>query len=235
MRATVGMASWLSAAATGMLLSAASQGTWAAEPRNGGAGIFTCIDARGNRLTSDRPIPECVAREQRVLNRDGSVQRIIPPTLTAEERADMEAAEMRRAAQRKAHQDIVRRDRTLLQRYPDEDAHAKARAAALDSVRASVKLSEARLQDLSAERKPLLAETEFYVGKPLPTALKQQLDANDAATEAQRSLVHNQQAEIGRINTVYDIELARLKKLWAGAAAGSLGPLETVSGIGRAP
>lgn len=235
MRATVGMATWVSAAATGVLLSAACQGTWAAEPRNGGAGIFTCIDARGNRLTSDRPIPECVAREQRVLNRDGSVQRIIPPTLTAEERADMEAAEMRRAAQRKAQQDIVRRDRTLLQRYPDEAAHAKARAAALDSVRASVKLSEARLQDLSAERKPLLAETEFYVGKPLPTALKQQLDANDAATEAQRSLVHNQQAEIGRINTVYDIELARLKKLWAGAAAGSLGPLETVSGIDRAP
>jgi hypothetical protein len=216
------------AAAVVLLGSAWSSALHAADSRQGGGAIFTCIDPRGHRLTSDRPIPECIAREQRVLNRDGSVQRIIPPTLTAEERAAAEAAESRRAAQHKAQQDVIRRDRTLLQRYPDEAAHAKARTAALDTVRASVKLSEARLQDLAAERKPLIAETEFYVGKPLPTSLRQQLDANDAATEAQRALVANQQSEIGRINAVFDIELARLRKLWAGAPPGSLGPLETV-------
>lgn len=36
------------------------------------SGIYTCIDAQGKRHTADRPIPECLDREQRLLNRDGS-------------------------------------------------------------------------------------------------------------------------------------------------------------------
>jgi len=110
-------------------------------------------------------------------------------------------------------------------RFPTEAAHNKARAAALDDVRAAVQLSEKRLAVLAADRKPLMDEAEFYVGKQLPHKLKQQLDANDAATDAQRALIQNQQAEIVRINALFDVELARLRKLWAGAPAGSLGAL----------
>jgi hypothetical protein len=85
-----------------------------------------------------------------------------------------------------------------------------------------MKASEKRMEELAAERKPLLQEMEFYKGKPLPAKLKQQLDANDAAVEAQRSAIQNQQAELERINRLYDNELARLKRLWAGAAPGTL-------------
>jgi hypothetical protein len=56
----------------------------------------------------------------------------------------------------------------------------------------------------------------------LPFKLKQQLDANEAATQAQRELVENQKVELVRVNKLYDVELARLKKLWAGAPPGSL-------------
>jgi len=62
-------------------------------------------------------------------------------------------------------------------------------------------------------------------GKPLPGKLKQALDANDAGVEAQQVLIENQKAEIVRINTRFDAELARLKKLWAGATPGSMPPL----------
>lgn len=192
-----------------------------------GGTIFTCTDAQGRKLTSDRPIAECTGREQRVLNRDGSLQRVIPPTLTAEERADADAREQRRQAELKAQQEALRRDRNLLHRFPNEATHRKAREAALDDVRKAVAASESRLAALAAERKPLVAETEFYVGKKLPAALKQQLDANDAATEAQRALVQNQQAEIIRINSLYDAELARLRQLWAGAQPGSSGSLNS--------
>ena len=92
-------------------------------------------------------------------------------------------------------------------------------------MRAAIKTSEQRLRDLAAERKPLLAEAEFYVGKPLPPKLRSQLDANDAATAAQREAAINQEAELERVNRLYDAELARLKLLWAGAVPGSLGPI----------
>jgi len=189
------------------------------------AGIYSCIDDQGRKITADRPIPSCTAKEQRVLNKDGSLKAVYPPILTVEERAEKEAAERKAAEARAAHADAVRRDRNLLARYPNEVPHRKAREAALDTVRVAIKASEKRLQDLAAERKPLLAEAEFYVGKPLPPKLRNQLDANDAATAAQREAAVSQEAELERVTRFYDAELARLKLLWAGAVPGSLGPI----------
>src|SRR3990167_9160644 len=89
--------------------------------------IYTCIDANGKRLTSDRPIVECSTREQRLLNPDGSVKCIVPPTLTADERAEQEARERQALVARAAQKDAIRRDRNLMVRFPDEAAHNKAR------------------------------------------------------------------------------------------------------------
>ena len=187
--------------------------------------IYSCVDASGKKLTSDRPIAECNAREQRVLNADGSVKRIMPPNPTADERAELEARERAAAAERATQQDAIRRDRNLLTRFPNEAAHRKAREAALDDVRKALRLSELRIAALTAERKPLMDEAEFYAGKPLPIKLKSQIDANDASREAQRTLLQNQQLEVVRINKLYDVELERLKKLWTGAQPGSMGVL----------
>ena len=189
----------------------------------GGSGIYTCTDDQGRRLTSDRPIPQCTAKEQRVLNRDGSVRQIVPPTLTAEERVEREAAERKVARARAEQADAVRRDRNLMARYPDEAAHHRAREAALDPIRMATHQTEQRLKELAAARKPLLEEAEFYQNKPLPPRLKQALDANEGAVEAQREATVTQSAEMVRINKLYDQELEHLKKLWAGAPPGSIG------------
>ena len=211
-------------AATCALIAALA--AWPAAARaQGGAQIYSCIDASGRKLTSDRPIAECSSREQRVLNADGSLRKIVPPVPTADERAEAEAAERRAAVERAAQQDAVRRDRNLKQRYPNEAAHQRAREAALDDVRKALRNSEERLKLLAAERKPLLDDSEFYAGRQMPAKLRQALDANDAAVDAQRTLVQNQQEEIKRINALYDVELERLKRLWAGAPPGSLGTL----------
>ncbi|CAN7591890.1 DUF4124 domain-containing protein [Rhizobacter sp. LjRoot28] len=191
--------------------------------------IYSCVDASGRRLTSDRPIPECSTREQRLLNSDGSVRRVVPPTMTAEEQAEAEARERRAAIERAARQDAIRRDRNLLSRFPDEATHRRAREAALDDVDKGVRFSENRLKELERERKPLLDEVEFYAGRQVPLKLRQQLDANEAATTAQRSLVQNQKDELLRIDRIYEEELARLKRLWAGAPPGSLGTLPTAT------
>ena len=187
--------------------------------------IYTCVDDHGRRLTADRPIAACTTKEQRVLNKDGSLKAVYPPILTVEERAQKEAAERKAAEARAAQADAVRRDRNLLARYPNEAPHRKAREAALDTVRLAMTASEARVKELAAQRKPLLDEAEFYVGKPLPPKLRAQLDANDAATAAQRESAVSQEAELERVNRLYDAELTRLRLLWAGAVPGSLGPI----------
>lgn len=197
--------------------------------------IYSCVDANGKRLTSDRPIPECTARDQRLLNSDGSVKQVLPPSMTADERAAYEARQQEEALARAQQREAVRRDRNLLQRFPNEAAHHKAREASLDDTRKSLKISESRLEALEKDRKPLMDESEFYVGKQLPLKLKQAIDANDASAEAQRNLIQNQKAEQVRINKLYDDELERLRKLWGGAQPGSMGVLASSEAAASAP
>lgn len=196
---------------------------WAAAQASS-AGIYTCIDAKGRRLTSDRPIPECLDRAQDLRNKDGSVRAKVPPSLTAEERAAQEEAARAELARDAARKDALRHDRNLLTRYPDEAAHDKAREAALEPLQQALKGVEKRLAALETEQKALGDEAEFYKGKDLPRKLKVRFDDNKTSLEAQRSSAANHQSEIGRINARYDEELARLRKLWNGAAPGSLGP-----------
>ncbi len=219
-------------------LGACAGTAWGAPPAGTSTGpvggIYTCVAPDGRRLTSDRPIPECSTREQRMLNSDGSVRKLVPPQMTAEERADKEARDRKAEIERLQQLDAVRRDRNLMARYPDEAAHRKAREAALDTVRLAMRASETRMNELTTERKPLLSEAEFYKGKKaLPPKLKQELEANEAATEAQRAAIQNQQAELERINRLYDAELARLKRLWAGAAPGTVADSTTSAGPGK--
>lgn len=209
---------WLAGATTGVCAQPPAQ------PASG-AGIYTCTDDKGRKITADRPIADCIAKEQRVLNRDGSLKDVYPPILTVDERAEKEARERRTAEARATQADAVRRDRNLLARYPTEAPHHKAREAALDTARVAIKARDYRLNQLAAEREPLMAEAEFYKGRQLPSRLRNQIDANDAATAAQRDAAQSLETELERVNSLYDAELARLKRLWAGAAPGSLGSL----------
>jgi Domain of unknown function (DUF4124) len=196
--------------------------------------IYACTDANGKHITSDRPIAECHGREQRLLNADGSTRQILRPILTADERAEQEAAERSRAVQAAANADAVKSDRNLRARYPNEPAHQRARTAALDDLKRTLQLSQLRLDELAAERKPLQEEAEFYTGRQMPSLLKQQIDTNEAAVEAQRVLLVNQQAESARINATFDAELVRLRAMWAGGKPGAL-PVVAPSDKASAP
>jgi hypothetical protein len=209
-----------------------ARGAWAQSSKDpSSGGIYTCIDERGRKLTSDRPIPECHTKEQKLLNKDGSLRQVVPPAMTPEERAEREAAQLSQVQERSAQVDAVRRDRNLKARFPNEAAHRRSREAALEGVRVAMKASERRLADLAKERKPLMDEAEFYAGRKMPLKLKQAIESNDAAVEAQRNAITTQEAELVRINRLHDVELDRLRKLWAGAAPGSLGPVPSVPAV----
>jgi hypothetical protein len=120
-------------------------------------GIYSCVDGTGKRITSDRPIAECLDREQRVLNKDGSQKQTVPPRMNAEERAAEEERKHLAELAEAARKDAVRRDRNLMMRYPDEAAHDKARESVLDDLHRSVDASTRHLQTLEEERKPLIA------------------------------------------------------------------------------
>jgi hypothetical protein len=186
--------------------------------------VYTCQTANGT-ITSDRYIAQCNDREQKQYFREGTASRTVPPTYTAHERAAIEEKKAREQAFEEGRSDIVRRDRQLMRRYSSAAMHQVAREKSLEPVQNAQRISLQRLAALEVDRKPLRLEAEFYKGKKLPPKLQVEFDVVDASEEAIQTAMRVQREEVARINDMYDIELERLKKLWAGAAPGSLGPM----------
>lgn len=123
-------------------------------------GIYTCVDANGRRITSDRPIDACTDREQKELNPSGRVRRTIGPSLTAAERAAQEEQERKAAAEKERLAEQKRIQKTLLARYPTPAAHDAERAKTLQSVqdpREKARIG-ARFDEEQAQLKPLWAQ-----------------------------------------------------------------------------
>ena len=186
-------------------------------PLAGAEGIYSCIDAKGRRLTADRPILDCIDREQNELNADGSVKRRVPPSLTADERAAEEAKARRAIQERNRLAEEKKRNRALVTRYPDQASHDKERMAALALVDDVIATANRRIRELQAERQRMDLDLEFYKKDPsrIPAKLKRQIEENDQNTEAQKRFVANQDVEKKRVNARFDDELATLRQLWA--------------------
>lgn len=198
-----------------------------AVPDSGTGQIYSCVDANGNRLSSDRPIPECAGRDQRLLNRDGTLRQTVPPLQSPEEKARTDAVRRAAEQQRLAREAEARRDRALMARYPDQATHDDARAKALEPALRQAGNARLRLAELEAEGLALAREREALAGKPAPAALRARIAANEGAIEAQQTILRDQEAERERLRQQYDLELTRLRALWAGAAPGRMGPLPT--------
>lgn len=217
---TFDMKRWTGMAWTGLLL-AGLTGPWVAQAQT--QGIYTCIDAKGRKLTSDRPIRECADREQQLLNPSGTVRAIIPPTLTGPERAAQEAKKRREAEEQARQAEEKRRERALLVRYPNRSTHDKERSEALTQITVVRQAALNRVKELQRQRKELDTELEFYAKDPdkVPPSLKRLLDDNEKSMAVQERFINDQDAEMVRVNARFDEELQRLQQLWAQIAAPS--------------
>ena len=200
-------------------LAAAAQ-AWAQQARPPQE-VYTCIDKHGRRITSDRPIADCVDREQRVLDHTGTERRRIGPSLTEHERAAQEVQRRKQAEESARIAEERRRERALTARYPDEATHQAERNAALDQVEEVVVVAHKRVQSLKAERRRLDVELEFYRGDPAkaPAKLQRQIAENDQALAEQQRFLVAQDLEKRRIHQRFDAELAQLRQLWAAQRA----------------
>ncbi|ART53418.1 DUF4124 domain-containing protein [Acidovorax carolinensis] len=188
---------------------------WAQQASAGS--IYTCVDRQGRRLTADRPIAECLDREQRELGPTGTVRRQIGPSLTEQERAALDVQRRKEAEERARQQEERRRERVLIARYPDKAAHDVERAAAIQLLDDITAIAEKRMVELQLQRKALDSEMEFYQRDPAkaPMALRRKIAESDEAMAEQQRFVVNQDLEKRRIHQRYDAELAQLRRLWA--------------------
>ena len=179
-------------------------------------GIYTCVDRNGRRLTADRPIAECLDREQRELGPSGIVRRQIGPSLTEQERAAQEAQRRKEAEARARELEERRRERALTARYPDKATHDVERAAAIQLVDDVTATAEKRLVELAQQRKAFDVEMEFYKKDPnkAPMTLRRKIAEIDDSLAEQQRFIAGQDQEKRRVHARFDTELSQLRKLW---------------------
>ena len=178
--------------------------------------IYVCVDPGGRRITADRPIAECMATGQRELRASGELKRIVPPVLTASERAQ-EAARLEQEAGLQIHlKEDRRRDRALVLRYPDPAAHAKARAEWLVQQDGLIAAARMRQAELERQGQGIAAKLEFYRKDPdqAPAGLRQLEQENARQRALQSAQLEAQLREREQLEQRLDQELARLRQLW---------------------
>lgn len=195
----------------------------AALPASAQSSIFVCTDAAGKKHTSDKPPPECLGREIRQLNPDGSLRRLIEPPLTPEQRAARaaEEAQKREAADRQREQS--RRDLALLATYSSAEQIEAARTRALAGRQAVVDRSVSRLQQLAMDRKKIDQEAEFYAKRDQPDQLKRAYASNDALRQAEERIIADSKVEMRQIDERYAADARRFRELEASGMAGRRG------------
>jgi hypothetical protein len=197
-----------------------------------GQSIYSCVDAKGRKITADRPIAECTDRTQQELTSTGSVKRQIGPSLTAQERGAQEEKDKLAAEVRAREAEDKRRDRALLLRYPSPAVHQQERSTALAQIDEVIKASSKRTLELAEQRKTMNAEFEFYLKDPAkaPLSLKRRIEENDASVGVQKRFVLDQDQEKKRVNMRFDEELVKLKSLWLLAGVMPANAASSISG-----
>ena len=179
--------------------------------------VYACVDKNGRRITADRPIPECIDREQRVLDRTGTERRRIGPTLTENERAAAEVKRREENDQKAKVAEQRRRDRALITRFPDEATHNAERVTAQAVFNDLIQTAYKRIEQLRSERASINTELEFYQNDPkkAPPKVQRRIAENEDDIAEQQRYIATQQEEKRKVQQRYDTELAQLKELWA--------------------
>jgi len=181
--------------------------------------IFTCTDAQGRKLTSDRLIMACLDREQRELSPGGVLRRVIAPSLSTEERLRAEARARTEAQARARATDERRQQQALLMRYADPAAHQRERTQALRPLRAMLAAAERRQQELGQQQQAVANELAHLQradpAAAAPARLLQRKADIEQQMVSQQELVRGHQRELERIEERFNTELQLLQRLWA--------------------
>lgn len=186
-----------------------------------GQTMYKCKDARGKTYYTQLPPPECLGRETQELNRSGTVIHRDEPVraLTPEQQA-ARAADLKKKqeADEKAKEER-RKNLALLNTYASEKDIDNARENALKEAEAAIKDTEKRIADAQQRRKDLDKEKEFYLKKPMPLKLRQDIGNVDIEIKNQNELLEAKKKEISIINAKYDEDKRRYVELTSGKAA----------------
>ncbi len=177
------------------------------------AKTYKCKDGKGNTYYTDRPPAECAGKELDELSGQGTVVKRREAALTPEQQAAREAEEQRKKEEALAAKEEKRKDQALLNTYSSGADIENSRQRALKQTEQAMKAIQKRIAEAQQRAKKLAAEKEFYVKKPLPKKLQDDVKNNEIDFKIQRGALAAKQKDLDEINAKYDEDKRRYLEL----------------------
>ncbi|PUA18134.1 DUF4124 domain-containing protein [Glaciimonas sp. PCH181] len=175
--------------------------------------IYSCKDAAGRTISSDRPMPECADRVIRELSKTGVLKREIPAPLTPEQRRQSQLEKEKRRIAAAAIEEQRQQDRALLARYRNESDIEASRRYYLGLSQDTIKRDQDWIADAEKQLKEAQAETEFYKNKKIPTDVLARIEEARRVLEEGKTNMRSHQKDMVDTNAKFDLTLARYRGL----------------------
>jgi len=185
----------------------------AAAPASAQARMIKCKDGTGRTYYTQTPPPECLGKEMEELSKQGSVLKRREAALTPEQLAEREAERQRKAELDAQAREEKRKNQALLNTYSSEADIEDGRQRALKQAERATKEIEKRIAEAHKRTKALEAEKEFYVKKPMPKKLREDIRNNESDLQLQQNALAGRKKELDEINAKYDEDLRRYREI----------------------
>ena len=196
---------------TALLAAAPVAGSW--PPAASAQSIFTCKDARGHTLTSDRPIPECAQRPMRELAANGALKREIAAPLTPEQLQQKALENEQRLAAENKRRQLESRDKALLIAFANVAALERARQRQIDDSNDDITAAQKRMIALHKELIETQAAALGTKGRPVSEGLKRRTVQIAQAILDDDAVIAKRRAEQVELNERFDEDARRLRFL----------------------
>jgi hypothetical protein len=182
---------------------------------NAYADIYTCKDAAGRTLTSDRPIPECADRSMFVRQNSAQGQKEIPRPKTAEERRKAEVEQEKQKIADQLEEQRKREELYLLANFKSEGDIEMTRQQTLDVIKEKIRVGSEQMKAVDHLLLELQAEQNNGLAKSPAENANLQSRANQLVLSIKnsRESVARYEVEKKLVNTQYDDILSRYREI----------------------
>lgn len=181
------------------------------------ARTYCCTDKSGQRVCGDTLPEQCEDRAYKEFDKTG-VRNVEAP-LTAEQRAQRDAAAARKKEEDRALAEQQRKDRALLNTYASEKDIDVLRDRAIADLESSGKQTQDKYDAAVKRRQQLQKELEFYAKKPVPPSLQSQVKDNDIEIEAQKKAIEDRKKDVEATRLRFEDDRKRYHQLTQGGAS----------------
>ena len=185
----------------------------ATAPASAQSHMYKCKDSKGKTYYTQTPPAECLGKEMDELSTQGRVLKKREGALTPEQLAAREAEEKRKKEEEALAREEKRKNQALLNTYSSEKDIEDGRQRALKQSEQAAKEIEKRIAETQKRATALAAEKEFYLKKPMPKKLQDDIKNNDIDLKTQEEALAAKKKELGEINAKYDEDKRRYLQL----------------------